>query len=169
MIHKTGSWDGSAWYYSYRGREIGGTGGGAQVSPPHFGNRGGWAPSYYHMPILQHCDIVLSYVCERVLKWKVLLDQPPKMLPECLRNAPRESKFPKFSGGACPQTPLGRLWAYAHSIIIVTVHNQRSEPPTFTICFPPLSYTQTESDVYRNTAKDLTCLQWTSCSQILFS
>ena len=54
---------------------------------------------------------------------------PPKMLPECLRNALRESKFPKFSGVACPQTLLGGLWAYAHSITIVTVYNQRSEPP----------------------------------------
>ena len=29
-----------------------------------------------------------------------------------------------------PPDPLGGLWAYAHSIIVVTVHNQRSESPT---------------------------------------
>ena len=33
----------------------------------------------------------------------------PKWLSECLRNVLRESKFPKLSGGACPQTPLGGL------------------------------------------------------------
>ena len=44
-----------------------------------------------------------------------------KLLPECIGNALRESKFPKFSGGACPQTPLGWLWVYAHSLTVVTV------------------------------------------------
>ena len=55
-------------------------------------------------------------------------------------NALRESKFPKFSGGACPQTPLGGLWAYAHSIIVITVHDQRSEPPHLYYLFSALVY-----------------------------
>ena len=51
------------------------------------------------------------------------------MLPECLRNSLKESKFQKFSGGASPQTPPGGLWIFAHSITIVIGHNHRSEPP----------------------------------------
>ena len=34
-----------------------------------------------------------------------------------------------FQNLMLPQTPLGGLWAYAHSIIVVTINNQRSEPP----------------------------------------
>ena len=58
----------------------------------------GGAPSYYHMPILQHCDLVLSYVCGLA----------QKILPKYLRNI-------LFLGDA-PQTPLSGLWSYAHSI-----------------------------------------------------
>ena len=36
-----------------------------------------------------------------------------------------------FAIFACSQTPLGGLWAYVHSIIVVPLHNQRSETPAF--------------------------------------
>ena len=36
-----------------------------------------------------------------------------------------------FAIFACSQTPLSGLWAYVHSIIVVPLHNQRSETPAF--------------------------------------
>ena len=64
----------------------------------------------------------------------------PKWLLNCFRNALGKSNYPKFSREACPQTPLSGLWA--NSKIVVTIHNQRSEPPppphTFTTCSLPL-------------------------------
>ena len=59
---------------------------------------------------------------------KLLLKSVQKLVPDCTRNALRESKFPRFSVGACCQTLLGGLWAYAHSLTVVPVHSQRSEP-----------------------------------------
>ena len=61
-----------------------------------------------------------------------------KLLPEFIRNTLRELKFPKFSGEACPQTPLGGLWVYAHSLIVVTVQGQ-IRSPTFVTCSPPMT------------------------------
>ena len=80
------------------------------------------------MPILQYCDIYLSYVCESA-QVKLLLEIPKKCCQNTSETLSGSRNFQKFSGGACPQTPLGGLWAYAHSITIVTVHNQMSDPP----------------------------------------
>ena len=97
------------------------------------------------MPILQYyCDIhcssfILDSNCLREsAQVKMATKLAQKLLSECLRNTLRELKFPNFFGAACPQTPLGVLWAYAHSITFVTVRIQRSEPPTFTMGSLPL-------------------------------
>ena len=94
-----------------RGREIGG------MSPPIL--------SHAHTIKLQQHS---SGCLQKSPQIKIATKSVQKLLPECIRNTLRESKFPKFSGGACLQTPLGGLWAYAHSLTIVTVHSQKSEP-----------------------------------------
>ena len=66
-------------------------------------------------------------------KVTLLLNQPPKWMSECFRNVLRESKYPKFSGGAC-------LATYIHSMTLVEVHNQRCNfpLPAQQLCKPPL-------------------------------
>ena len=54
------------------------------------------------------CYVVIQ---ARTLGGGVGSDEPPFFGHLACRNALREPKFPKFSGGAYPQTPLGRLWA----------------------------------------------------------
>ena len=92
---------------------------------------------YYKLQ--QHSSVIILDVCKSA--WvKIATKSIPKLLPEWIRNA-RELKFPKFFGGACPQTPLGGLWAYAHSLTVVTVHSQRSElPPSPTPPHPHFCY-----------------------------
>ena len=81
------------------------------------GGRGGLQPP----PILSHAHTIKfqqhsSGCLQKIARVKITTKSVQKLLPECIRNALRESKFPKFSGGACPQTPVGVLWAYAHSL-----------------------------------------------------
>ena len=105
----------------------GGGGGGAWgLEPPPLWKQGGLSPL-----ILSHAYtiIVILSVCMSVPSKNNQPQIAVRMPQKCSQGV---YKFPKFSGGACPQTPLGGLWAYAHSIIVITVHDQRSEPP------PPL-------------------------------
>ena len=113
-------------------RNGGGGGGGRGASAPPLRKQGGLSPpilSYAHTIKLQQHS---SGCLQKSPQVKIATKSVQKLLPECIRNTLRESKFPKFSGGAYPQTPLGGLWANAHSLTIVTVHSQKSEPP------PPL-------------------------------
>ena len=119
-----------------RGGEIGGQGG---FSPPTWETRGAEPPHFitspYYKSTATYSSVIILDVCDSA-QVKIATKSAKKLLPECIRNALRESKFPKFSGGACPQTPLGGLWAYAHSLTVVTVKGL--SPPTFVTCSPPL-------------------------------
>ena len=105
------------------------------------GSRGASAPPLWKQvglspPILSHAHTIKlqqhsSGCLQKVARVKISTKSVQKLLPECIRNALRESKFPKFSGGACPQTPLGGLWAYAHNLTACCHSTQRSEPPHF--------------------------------------
>ena len=96
------------------------------------GGGGGWGWGGVEPPHVTTCPYYNSkylYVSAQATK------SAPKWLSECLRNA---LNFQNFYGGACPQTPLGGLWAYAHSIIVVTVHIHRSESSHFYYLFSAL-------------------------------
>ena len=108
---------------TFRGGEIGGRGPGGEA---HF--------------ITCPCYKITATQFRMFGSSKIATKSVQKLLPEYIRNTLRESKFPKFSGGACPQTPLGRLWLYAHSLTVVIVHSQRSEPPHFCYLFSALTF-----------------------------
>ena len=120
-------------------RNRGGRGGGA--SAPPLWKQGGLSPPFFHNPILQkvqqHSSVIICRCLQKSARVKIATKSVQKLLPECIRNALRESKIPKFSGGACPQAPLGGLWSYAYSLTAVTV--KCLSPPTFVTCSPPLT------------------------------
>ena len=113
-----------------RGGEIGGAGG---ASAPPLGKQGGLSPLFitspYYKSTATYSSVIILDVCDSA-QVKIATKSAKKLLPECIRNALRESKFPKFSD------PLGGLWAYAHSLTVVTVKGL--SPPTFVTCSPPL-------------------------------
>ena len=114
-------------------RNRGGRGG---FSPPTLETKGAEPPilsQAYATKVQQRSSVIIVDVCKSA-RVKITTKSVPKLLSECIRNTLRELKFPKFSGGACPQTPLGGLC----SLTVVIVHSQRSEPPTFATCSPPL-------------------------------
>ena len=108
---------------------MGGGGGGGLEPPPPTMDVGGTEPPHITTCPYYNYNSKCLYVSTQAII------STPNRLSKCPRNTLRKSKFPKFSGGACSQTHLGGLWAYAHNTTVVTMHTQRSEhpspPPTF--------------------------------------
>ena len=66
-----------------------------------------------------------------------------KFVPDCVRSNLRGSKFKIFFGGACPQTPLVGMHAYARVNMLSRYYHPATilfPPPNSKSCMKPCTY-----------------------------
>ena len=76
------------------------------------------SPLLSHAHTINYSNIVLHGCLQKSARIKIATKSVQKLLPKCIRNTLRESKFPKFSGGSMPPDPP--RWAMG---IICPQHN----------------------------------------------
>ena len=126
-----------------RGGEIGGGRGG--FSPPLW-KQGGLSPPpppppphfitcpYYKLQ--QHSSGCL----QKSARVKIATESAKKTATRMHQKHSQRIKISKIFWGSMPPDPLGGLWAYAHSLTVITVHSRKSEPPHFCYLFSALEW-----------------------------